>query len=99
MNSIEEYENLVELLKQVLAYYADDNTYTIFNTGNETKSNSIMIDKGFQAKFALQKIKELEEIYDKIDLDYLKSIENHEITSETILKTIKNIKNDIWYGN
>ena len=47
MNNIEQYQNLILLIEPILKFYA-----------NYDKRN-LEIDKGFQAAFALSKIKEL----------------------------------------
>jgi len=72
MNNLQDYENLIELLKQALLFYANENNYekTKFS---ELKGNISAIDideYGSQARFALNKIKEIREINDKIMKDY-----------------------------
>ena len=85
MNSIEDYQNLVSLLKQALEYYADENIYK----GIEFESNegnilfsSIVYDKGFRANFALNKIKALEVLYDQMRTEY------NDIMDDTKIKYI-----------
>jgi hypothetical protein len=72
MNNIQDYENLIELLKQALLFYANENNYekTKFS---ELKGNISAIDMdeyGSQARFALNKIKETREINEKLLNDY-----------------------------
>ena len=67
MNSIEEYQNLVNLLKTTLEFYADQRNYAGY-MGNPA---SIDLDEhGSQARFVLAKVKELEELNQKMQDDY-----------------------------
>jgi len=81
MNSIEEYQNLVELLKQALRFYANKSTY-----GNFMGSpSSIDLDEhGSQARFALEQVDKIEKANQKMQDEYNKvinetidAIENH----------------------
>jgi hypothetical protein len=56
----EQYEGLLMLAKQALMFYANENNYTYFElvTGSFSR---IGLDKGFQAKFVLQQIEQLEQ--------------------------------------
>lgn len=67
MNSIEDYQNLVELLKLALEFYAKAN------------NDEFNIDKGFQAKFALSKIRELEGEYEKMVKEYNNSLDINDL--------------------
>lgn len=67
--SIEQYENLVALLKKALEFYANQSNYY---SGNEFKLSLILKDDGSQARFALKKIEELEEINKNIEDELLK---------------------------
>lgn len=75
MNSIEEYQNLVELLKTTLKFYADKRNYPV-KTSNV--SSPIEVDNGFQAQFAINKVKELEELNEKMQEDYDKFMAGYE---------------------
>lgn len=79
--SIEEYQNLVSLLKQALLFYADKKNYN----NDEFKSPKIIIDNGSQAEFALNKINELEQMY----LDTMKEYKS--ISEQEALEEFKNI--------
>jgi len=57
MNSVEEYQNLVELCKQVLKFYAEGDLH------------KMEIDKGFQAAFVVSKIEELLDVSTSIEDD------------------------------
>jgi hypothetical protein len=101
MNNIEDYQNMFILLKQTLAFYADELNY------KSVLGSPIAVDldkHGSQARFALSKIKELEEINQKILDDYSKmsdkmvdsiedSFENNDLGVEDIIDTFKKIKN------
>ncbi len=99
--SIEQYENLVVLLKKVLEFYANDNNY------NGRKDIVGLIDKdgGSQARFALKKIEELVEINEKLEQDIINNIgkkinsnndlDDDEVRSiNNLIEAYKNIKND-----
>ena len=94
MNSIEEYQNLVALLEQALKFYAYEDNYI------ENKDKSLInIDKGSQARFALNKIKEINEINQEIQKDYIKIIatykEDMNVKGEDLINTLNKLKNDI----
>ena len=90
MNSIEDYQNLVELLKQALLFYAEKSNYI----GDIYRNSNIAIDNGSQARFALEKIKELEEVYNKIQTDYTEEI-NKYVTLEDVGKLFNEFKNNL----
>ena len=99
--TIDEYQNLVELLKQALTYYADDRVYKLINIPNNPVFASIFNDGGFQAKFALKKIEELEKLRNNLEEEFVKnittSIENEESIENTlkIIEEFKKISNEI----
>ena len=64
--SIEQYENLVELLKHALKFYADKSNYS----GTIAPIDSD--EHGSQARFALKKIEELKEINKNMEDELLK---------------------------
>jgi hypothetical protein len=74
MNSIEELQNLIELLKQALNFYANSENYG----GNRSASNccsgisvsKIEMDEGLQARFALKQAEDLTIQNLKIQEDY-----------------------------
>ena len=68
--SVNEYYNLVILLKQALLFYADKENY------GESKSSPILIDRGSQAQFVLKSITDLEEMY-------MDTIKDHKNLSES----------------
>jgi hypothetical protein len=93
----EQYDNLIVLLKQALEFYADENSYT-----NEFPAMSpVLIDKGFQARFALSKIEELNVLNQKIQDEYdkytNKMIDNVDDVNDSDLnyftKTLNRINN------
>ena len=97
VNSIEEYQNLIELLKKALEFYANADNY------HGTMGNTAMIDldEGSQARFALNKIVELEEINQNILDEYQRYVDNYLNDSETdwenintqkVIDTIKSIR-------
>lgn len=73
MNNIEEYQNLVELLKQALEFYANkDNYFTSQKVSNHPAPSMIQLDGGSQAQFALVKIKEVNDQNQKMLDEYNK---------------------------
>jgi len=92
MNNIEEYQNLVGLLKNALKFYANEDNYLFYNN----KDAPVALDNGSQARFALKKIEEASEASDKMEADYVKNlteaIENNNNT-EDMLKIIEEFKN------
>ena len=86
MNSIEEYQNLVELLKKALEFYADSSSYQVpAQSDNDYVYNCmrpefhlkrVEIDGGSQARFALAKIKEIKDAEGKMQDDYDKIVNN-----------------------
>ena len=94
MNNIEEYQNLFELLKQALLFYANENNY--YDVEHEL--SLIKKDNGSQAKFALKKIQEIFEINQKLHNDYNKiiteTIENTPIDITDTINILKNIGNE-----
>lgn len=87
MNSIEDYQNLVELLKFALEFYA------------KADPQKLSVDNGFQAKFALSKIKELESEYDKMKKEYDDSliIDDEDAMLNKLENELENLK--LKYGN
>lgn len=86
--------NLIELLKQALLFYANEENYVV---DVKPKSVSMIeIDNGSQAKFALAKITEFTENNEKLEADYMKNM-NEAIDSgdspENVLKIIEGFKN------
>jgi hypothetical protein len=79
MNSIEDYQNLVKLLRYALSYYADENIYS----DNSPLAISVMIDMGSQARFALNKIKEFEDLNENFEKEFEAHIKNIEEGSES----------------
>lgn len=87
----EEDQNIIDLLKQALAFYSNEENY------NGTKDNISLIamDRGHQARFAFKQIKELEGINKDIEAEYYKltnEVESED-SPENLLKIINNIKN------
>lgn len=103
--NIDEYKNLISLLEQALLFYADKENYT--DNGNDKSIlTKIEIDKGSQARFALDKMKELEEMYLNTVEEYkniselevfeeFKNISgNNEESLQEMINNIKNIENE-----
>jgi DNA-directed RNA polymerase subunit L len=82
MNSIEECNNVIELLKQVLKFYADKSNYDAKHPVNNVLFSHIEMDCGAQARFVLERVDELENLTknleDKFVKNVTKAIENGE---------------------
>jgi len=99
MNSIEEYQNLVQLLKKTLEFYADMRSYD----GPMGNISLIDLDEhGSQARFALEQVKLLEaqnqkmlDDYDKIASGYEQLQSNDDIADiKELMKTYKILGDD-----
>jgi len=90
MNNDEKYLNIIELLKQALSFYADEQNYLFF----KDKDALIALDEGSQARFALKQIEELDEINEKIKSDYKDIINDAKSGDkpENVIKHISKIK-------
>lgn len=91
----EQYENLIELLKQALKFYADKKNYLFY----KDKNAPIALDEGSQARFALQKAQEILDADKKLQEDWvidenISAIENNPIDFSSMIKTLKNIEDD-----
>ena len=87
-----ENENLIELLRQALLFYANEENYKV--KGEEL--SLMVVDGGSQAKFALAKIKEFTESTEKLEADYMKNMHEAiqgEDSPENVLKIIEGFKN------
>jgi len=97
MNSIEEYQNVVELLKKALEFYANKNNYIDCQHIHYELFSLIEMDAGNQARFALDKIQELENLNKVMEENFMKEITdkvNNVIDDEdnAVIKSIKEIK-------
>jgi len=96
MNS-EQYENLIELLKQALMFYSNKENYYF----HVDRNSPIEIDRGSQARFALEKIQEtldsdkkLQKEFNRIITETIGAIEDNPIDLSNMIKTIKEIENE-----
>ncbi len=74
-NSIEGYQNSIELLKRTLQFYALKENYVISHPLNNQLFSFIEMDGGTQARFTLDKVRELDELNVKMEKDYNAEIE------------------------
>lgn len=91
MNNIEEYQNLVEYLKNILSFYGNQNNYV----GQMGDGSMIDFDnQGELARSALVKIREIEKTYDNINDEYknfINAIKNEDNIDENVIKIIENL--------
>lgn len=92
----EGYNNIIELLKRTLQYYADEDNY-LQRVDNVSGLHKINLDNGEQARATLKTVNELEKAIDTYEDDYEKLInsENFDTDSEmkNIIDNLKNMKN------
>ena len=62
MNNLEDYQNLIEVLKHALMFYANEKNYI----GNPAMIN--VDQQGSQARFALKKIQEAEKFQKEFEV-------------------------------
>lgn len=99
INSIEERDNLIEMLKQALKFYANQDNYKGTRNSNTccyggVAVSSIEMDEGAQARFAIEQIDKLLQInqnmqdeYDKIISDEIDFNENNNPNFIDLLKS------------
>ena len=92
----QENPNLIELLRQALLFYADEKNYEVDKEAGTNLVSMVEVDGGSQARFALTKIREFNEANEKLEADYMKSM-NEAIeggdSPENVLKIIEGFKN------
>lgn len=76
MNSIEEKDNLIQLMQEALKFYADKTNYA----GYMGNPSSIDLDEhGSQARFALERVKQLTDANQKMQEDYDRFMAGYEM--------------------
>jgi hypothetical protein len=90
--TIEDYQNIIELLKHALKYYADEDHYIKNRPDKGEKYSSIELDSGIQARFALKKLDEFNEIHKKMENDFMNFISSSIESNESPEKIIEDIK-------
>lgn len=101
MNNIEEYRNLLELFKQALLFYSNSDNYVNKHKTNGELASLINIDSGFQAKFALEQAKIIDDLNKEAENDYFENISNFIETNEDhedIMKSINELNNDNFFN-
>lgn len=101
-NNVEEYQNLVSILKQALEFYANKDNYDVNVPKNNVLFAYIEMDKGAQARFALEKIMEMETNHKDLETEFVKSMGlgiTEEESAETVQKMIEEFKNLTESGN
>ena len=87
-DDIDYLKNTIVFLKEALKFYANCDNYKKRSDDN-TMFSYIEMDGGVQANFALDRLKNLDNI--DIDADFVKNILNNKET-DYISETIKNLK-------
>ena len=98
----DQYINIIELQKQALQFYADENNYVkkLPDLSINKLVSHIDLDKGTQARFVLNQIKSLNDFNENIEseyVDYVKSLEEESvnINGEDLLQALNKLKKDI----
>ena len=76
MSNFEENQNIAELFKQALKFYAEKSNYDAKHPINNTLFSQIEMDNGAQARFALEKAEELENLSKTIEDEFVKNVTN-----------------------
>ena len=74
MSSIEDNQNIVELFKQALKFYGEKSNYDAKHPINNVLFSQIEMDCGAQARFALEKAEELENLSKTMEDEFVKSV-------------------------
>jgi len=91
-----ENQNLIELLRQALLFYANEENYEVDKESGANLVSLVEVDNGSQARFALTKIREFTEATEKLEADYMKNMHEAiegEDSPENVLKIIEGFKN------
>jgi len=94
-NSIEDYMNQVELLKQALNFYGNKENYEVNHPVNGKLFSSVEMDSGAQARFALERLEKTELLNKEMEDDFVKNVTEAieaEDTQENIFKLLEEIK-------
>jgi hypothetical protein len=86
-NSIEGYQNTIELLKRTLQFYALKENYTVNHPVNNELFSFVEMDGGSQARFTLDKVRELDELNEKMEKDYNVEIDALQNMSDSELES------------
>jgi hypothetical protein len=95
MNNVEEYQNLVSILKSALEFYGNKDNYDVKHPINNVLFSHIEMDCGAQAKFALGKIQEMENNHKMLESEYIKSMDlgiTEEESAKNVQKMIEEFK-------
>jgi coenzyme F420-reducing hydrogenase gamma subunit len=99
MNSIEERDNLILLLQEALKFYANPNNYKGHASASccgGTPFSLIEMDEGSQARFALDKAKQMVDINLKMQDEYDKLVTEGLLTNmEDVEQIMKDNDKDI----
>lgn len=90
-NSIEGYQNTIELLKRALEFYALKENYVVNHPLNNELFSYVEMDGGTQARFMLDKIEEIDELNKKMEKDYNVEIDAlQNLSDDELLNTFYN---------
>ena len=76
MNSIEENQNALELLKQALMFYANTDNYKQTQSVHYELFSMIEMDNGSQARFALEQLEKIQKLNEGAEEEFVKNITN-----------------------
>jgi len=87
MSNIEQLQNSIELLKRALTFYAEKDNYIVKHNQNNTLFSYIEMDNGVQARFALEKLEQIENLYKEAEENF-----TTELTDKDVLDAIEDFK-------
>ncbi len=91
--TIEDYQNIIELLKRALQFYANKENYANQWHLNDVMVSYIEIDNGTQAEFALNTLQNLENLHEKMEVDFKSSVEK--IASDNDVENMNKLMEDL----
>lgn len=93
-NDDEKLLNEIVLLKQGLEFYANEENYDVNRPVDDKLYSPVELDKGSQARFALKRVDDVLNEYQKMIDEYMDTVKNQveQNSSEGMLKLIEEIK-------
>lgn len=92
MNNMEEYQNLISVLKNALEFYGNTENYDVKHPVNNVLFSQIEMDCGAQARFALNKIVEVENNQKQLEKQFVTELNDAFSENKSIADTLKIIE-------
>ena len=91
MNNIEDYRNVIELLKQALKFYANPDNYKCNKPMGGELYSSVELDGGVQANFALDKAEDVLHLSENLENELVKNLSSAFERGESVDAMLKMI--------